>query len=628
MRGFLANRWREIVALLGYGSLTAVYLRWLLALGRDHVLDLGDSLFNLSVVTWVADRVPHALAGVWDAPWFFPTRHALALSDHLIGAGVAMAILRPIVGGEIPAYNLIFFLAFALSGWTAFLLFRQLELSPRAAFFGGAIWTFLPFRWDEANHLQVLLTAFVPLLLLSFHRLLAEPNGRRAALFVAVYALHLSGGTYLAVMAHVPLAVLAVLALPGLWRRRGDHRIWLALIPAALGCVAVAGALLLPYRDGLAQIRSEADYRIWGATAISLLQPSPTNWYGDIFPPVLLRRENCLFVGFSGAFLIPVGLWAWARDGAAGAAPRRRLSRFLLGAVGAGLVAASVVLGDARTWLGLQRAKVPFGTVGLKGYERPAHLLVLGLALGLAASWESIARARARRPLEVDLLLASAVALLFAFPVVFTHAASVLPGFSGMRVPARFFVFASLGMAALAARGYAAVERWAGGHRWARALPALLVALLALEAAPRDLGSQPLAARDAQPEPATWLRQHDEVRAVIFLPLPPSYEIDREIARMWSARAHGRAIANGYSGTFPPEYRRLQSAFSSLPPAGEPALLAAQGISHLVIDFREADASVQSPLYHWLADREAAGWLRNVFEQDGLLIYEIAARPG
>ena len=209
MRGFLANRWREIVALLGYGSLTAVYLRWLLALGRDHVLDLGDSLFNLSVVTWVADRVPHALAGVWDAPWFFPTRHALALSDHLIGAGVAMAILRPIVGGEIPAYNLIFFLAFALSGWTAFLLFRQLELSPRAAFFGGAIWTFLPFRWDEANHLQVLLTAFVPLLLLSFHRLLAEPNGRRAALFVAVYALHLSGGTYLAVMAHVPLATAA-----------------------------------------------------------------------------------------------------------------------------------------------------------------------------------------------------------------------------------------------------------------------------------------------------------------------------------------------------------------------------------------------------------------------------------
>ena len=68
MRGFLANRWREIVALLGYGSLTAVYLRWQLALGRNHVLDLGDSLFNLSVVTWVADRVPHALADVWNAP--------------------------------------------------------------------------------------------------------------------------------------------------------------------------------------------------------------------------------------------------------------------------------------------------------------------------------------------------------------------------------------------------------------------------------------------------------------------------------------------------------------------------------------------------------------------------------
>lgn len=626
MRAWLGRHRMAIVALLGYGAVTAVYLRALLARLGDHVLDNGDVLFNLTVVSWVADRVPHGLAGVWDAPWFFPTRHALALSDHLIGPGTAMALLRPWVGGEVAAHNLLFFLAFALGGWTAWLLLRRLGLSPLAAFAGGAVWSFLPFRWEQANHLQVLLAAAVPLLLLAFHRLLADPTWRRGAAFLAVYAAHVSGGTYLAVMAHVPLAVLLALALPGLLRRRAEARVWAVLLATAGACAVVTGALLLPYRAaaGMGLIRREQDWSTWGATVLSLLQPGEASRWQALFPSALRRPENSLFPGVVAGLLALAGLLLRREDETPRPDGGRHPARTLLLALGAGLLVTGLLLGDLRTWLGLDRVPALGGTIGLRAYARPAQLVLAGVALLVASLWRRLGRARAAEPLAFDLLAASAVTLLLAFPALFENVASKLPGFAGMRVPTRFFVFTSLGLAALAGRGLDALRERLPASRPARLLPGLLLLLLLVEAAPQALAWRVVPPREAPGEVAAWLRDEPTVRAVVHLPLPAAADVDLEIARMWSALAHGRPIANGYSGQFPPSYRALQRSFFFLPPAGEPATLAAAGLSHLVVEWDRVPATLRSDLYHWLAAREAAGSLRVVFERDGVLIYALA----
>src|SRR5947207_10477325 len=56
--------------------------------------DLGDPVMNTWLLAWDASRLRHGLAGVWDAPNFFPYRHTLAYSDHLLGIAIWTAPLQ------------------------------------------------------------------------------------------------------------------------------------------------------------------------------------------------------------------------------------------------------------------------------------------------------------------------------------------------------------------------------------------------------------------------------------------------------------------------------------------------------------------------------------------------------
>ena len=92
---------------------------------------------------------------------------------------------------------------------------------------------------------------------------------------------------------------------------------------------------------------------------------------------------------------------------------------------------------------------------------------------------------------------------------------------------------------------------------------------------------------------------------------------------MWSARGHGRPIANGYSGTFPAGYQTLQRGFTAMPPIDEPQTLGAMGITHVVVDWNELAPEERGPAFHWFSARETEGALRVAFERDGVLIYEL-----
>ena len=58
---------------------------------RTLVGDLGDPLLTAWTLAWDADRLRHGLRGVWDAPNFFPYRHTLLYSDHLLGIAIFTA---------------------------------------------------------------------------------------------------------------------------------------------------------------------------------------------------------------------------------------------------------------------------------------------------------------------------------------------------------------------------------------------------------------------------------------------------------------------------------------------------------------------------------------------------------
>lgn len=368
------RRWQGLGALLLFSGLTALYLR-----PTGHRLatalpsDLGDPRFNLVILKWGMHQIRSGLfeswPGFWNLPFFFPAPGATTLSDHLLGPAAAATLLGALGLGAIAAYNVLFLTSFVLCGWATWWVARRQGLAFAPAFLAGCVFAFSSFRWEQKSHLQVLLAGWVPLLLWSWDRLLDCPSWRRAVPFLAFYALHVTGGSYLAYMVHFPLLAFAVCR----WRSFGVPRAWRVLAPTGLLCAALLVPLFAPYwrsAHELGRTRPEGEIRTFGATPLSFATPAEQSIYGALFPPLWRRPENSLFAGWiPSALLVWAAAVAWRR--------RRELAPWDRGLLAAGLL--SLALCFPLVYLPLAHW-IP----GLSSMRVPARFYVF---VSFAASW-------------------------------------------------------------------------------------------------------------------------------------------------------------------------------------------------------------------------------------------------
>jgi hypothetical protein len=649
------RRWRPAaalaLALAAYALAAGLYLRpiWQV-LGTQVTPELIDPVFNLYILKWVAHESHRGFAGFWDPPFFYPARGVLAYSDHLLGPGLAAAAFTSLLPRETPrwvtAYNLLLWSSFALTGLAACWVLRRGGLGWAAAWMGGAMFAFSPFRWEQLSHLQVLLMALIPPTLWSFDRLLERPGWRRAAVFLACYLLHLSGGCYLAYMIHVPLAVLLANRLPHL--AAGGR--WRAALPALgatfLVAAVAAGALFGKYWSvartaGLHWGPGPA--RHWGASLLSYLTPSQSNLYSGLLPAGLHRPEGSLFPGWLATGLAIAGARdLWRRRRAAAPAPAPRLTagrRLALGGLLA-LAAVGWLAGEARTWT----LPVPgaYHLVGLPRWATRTYPLALLLVAAGVLGWLALRRrwrggrpprAGGLEPRPRGLLLAGAATAALSFPIFFDPLARLVPGLGDMRVPARFDAFTSLAIVWLAASALdRRLHRWTdprrapASRRRGFALAAATAALLLVEVCPRPFGWADLDDEDDFPDVYSWIASQPDVHALLELPLadpvlPSPYLVD--ISYMYYGTLHWKPLVNGYSAHAPSAIGRLrQRCCQPVPDAETLAMLREWGVTHLVVHRHELPLRQRQQLDRWEASGQAD---RLVIAGGGVRVYRIRA---
>jgi hypothetical protein len=94
---------------------------------------LGDPIILTTVLAWDADRFLHGLRGLWDPPFFFPHRWALAYSEHMLGVAIFTAPVEWLFGNPVLTYNVAYIGSYVLSGFGMFLLTRALWGNAAAA---------------------------------------------------------------------------------------------------------------------------------------------------------------------------------------------------------------------------------------------------------------------------------------------------------------------------------------------------------------------------------------------------------------------------------------------------------------------------------------------------------------
>jgi len=170
---------------------------------------------------------------------------------------------------------------------------------------------------------------------------------------------------------------------------------------------------------------------------------------------------------------------------------------------------------------------------------------------------------------------------------LFSH----VPGFAGIRVPARWASIAYVGLAMLVAFGAAMLAR---ERRWVYV--ALAVAFLI------ELRSAPIRYFMSVPEPQPVYRWLAQVKPRALMQLPRTPESDYEV--MLRATAHHRPIVNGISGFTPPQSNQIYDLADVWSDELVPQLRRA-GVSHVLVRAGRLDAT-------------ARGWLSRAIEHGDL----------
>ena len=489
-------------ALAGLGGLAATILLKVTVL-RDLRHSLPKDLADPVLVSWILSWGGHGLVNqplqIWHANAFWPLRSSLAFTDSLLGLSPLGALFGDGVEAALLRYNVMFLLAYALAFAGAYLLARQLGCGRTGAAVAGLGYAFAPWHLAQEGHLHVLFNGAVPLSL----ALLARGHGYGrgggvrpgfvlAGWLVAAWQVSIGWGIGLP-FAYV-LAVIGVVVLARwLLQRRRDPAA--AALPRDLVVMEVGGIICFL----LIAVGFAVPY-----LNLSRAYPEAVRTVGDveIYSPPL-----------QGLVTAPAESHVW---------------------------------GDLQAGL---RESLPFQP---EMTLSPGIMLLLLAGVGAAAgAWP------ARRRLAV--LTGTLVLLILALGTRFAggHVTYLLlfeylPGWQSIRTPGRLVIFATLGLALLAATGVDRVGGRAPVVPARRALAVALGALVLLE----SWGTTPI----AEPPPLPAALDHAEGPVLV---LPADGFVADGFAMLYSTEGF-YPLVNGSSGFTPPlsaEIRRQAESF-------------------------------------------------------------------
>ena len=249
-----ASELSGVTALMAVLTLVMTYPQ---VLQMDAVRDLGDPLFSIWRLAWIAHQLARDPLNLFDGNLYYPNRFTLAYSDSIVLPGVMTAPFFWFGVPAVPLYNACVLASFVLAGVSMYVLVRSLIGQPTAALVSGVVFAFYPFRFQHYNHLELLLPFWMPLALLAVHRTLARGRRRDGLMTGGAVAAQMLSCVYFGMFfAAYLVPVVAALAIGG--RRMGR-----AVKPLAAGAL-VAAALVVPMLSPYLQVREQLGERTPG----------------------------------------------------------------------------------------------------------------------------------------------------------------------------------------------------------------------------------------------------------------------------------------------------------------------------------------------------------------------------
>jgi hypothetical protein len=279
------------------------------------VTDLGDPLFSLWRLDWVAYQLRTDPWHLFDANIFHPEPRTLAFSDAMLVPSLLAAPWLWLGADVAVVHSLLLLAASVFSGVTMFWLVRGLGRGTQAAVVAGAVFAFYPLRWPFHAHLELETTVWMPLALLCLHRMMESGRVRDGVATGLVLALQTLSSFYYGLFLSLTMFVVAVAVMVVT-----KGRIRLSARPVVAGALAAA-VLVAPATIPYFQNRATVGERHLDDAARFSSRPRDyvsASWRSRLYGKTLTGDGRLeLFPGVVPTTLAVAGLWLPLSPGAA-----------------------------------------------------------------------------------------------------------------------------------------------------------------------------------------------------------------------------------------------------------------------------------------------------------------------
>jgi hypothetical protein len=372
-------RTREFV--WAFAALVAVTLTALQQQTRDlyAVPDRGDPLFSMWRMAWVRHQLVADPRHLFDANIFYPLPATLTYSDSMLLPALASSALAALHVHPVVAYNVMLLTAFILSAAAAYALARALGVGPLGSWIAAVAFTIAPFRVNHLSHLELQMTMWMPVALLTTYRMLSEGNGdtarfqaSRAVTLAVLLAAQWYSSMYYGLFLTMYLAIFSAVLIAR--HKVRDRRLW-HLIAAVCIAAAVVSPLIAVYMKSAPDRgdRPRETVAAFSAVPADYVRTASRNpVYRALLPHT--DAERALFPGATTIALAVAGAW-----------PPLTASRVAL--IAGGIVAFDGSLGlNGVVYRGLYRWFPPLHSVRVPARFAVLVVLTLAMLAGIGAA--------------------------------------------------------------------------------------------------------------------------------------------------------------------------------------------------------------------------------------------------
>jgi hypothetical protein len=269
-----------------------------------------DPYFSMWRLGWVAHAIVNSPSTLFEANIFYPAHDTLAYSDAMLLPGIVLAPFFWAGLNPVAIYNVALLAAFAISGFTMFLLARHLTGNAAAALVAGVIFAFCPYRFSHYMHLELQIVFWIPLALLMIHRIVSSSRVIDGVLLGAGVGFQVLSSIYEGIF----LVTFCLVFAPCLVAVT-PARQWRSLVMPLIAAVAMTVVLVSPYARPYLRAqksvgaRSTEQIRIYSASLVNYASaPYVNRLYGwsAITDPITADEMN-LFPGIVAVALALLG---------------------------------------------------------------------------------------------------------------------------------------------------------------------------------------------------------------------------------------------------------------------------------------------------------------------------------